>query len=307
MAYSSFICMLISEKFISLYPLYFINIFATKNYLIRGLIMEGIGLDNMMGAEEVEKFFGGNQEPDNTGETTAGVETPASEEHIETEETAEVDFSDLLGNNQPESVGSEKNTEGNGGAPESQDGQGSPQVNLFSSIAKATKDEGVFPDLSDEELDSVKDAETLRKLFDAQVKKMFDESQRKLLDALNGGATNDEMKEYLKTGVMPKHQKSEGAGTFVGSNVDYFAPKTNVVAPATAPTKTETQPTWTPPAPPIKTAPESTWTYESATPAYTQATPVAPTKTVVEAVKEVTPTVEQSTFTAPDDNFVLPF
>jgi hypothetical protein len=25
---------------------------------------------------------------------------------------------------------------------------------------------------------------------------MFDESQRKLLDALNGGATNDEMKEY---------------------------------------------------------------------------------------------------------------
>lgn len=119
--------------------------------------------------------------------------------------------------------------------------------------------------------------------------------------------TNDEMKEYLKTGVMPKHQKSEGAGTFVGSNVDYFAPKTNVVAPAPAPTKTETQPTWTPPTPPIKTAPESTWTYESATPAYTQATPVAPTKTVVEAVKEVTPTAEQSTFTAPDDNFVLPF
>ena len=159
--------------------------------------MEGIGLDNMLGAEEVERMFSNTatqeeetETPENTGE-----ETPGSNNTNETEETAEVDFSDLLGN-QPESVGSEENTEGNGGAPKSSDGQGSPQTNLFSSIAKATRDEGVFPDLSDEELDSVKDAATLRKLFDDQVKKMLTEEQQRLKKALDGGASSEEMQQY---------------------------------------------------------------------------------------------------------------
>lgn len=159
--------------------------------------MEGIGLDNMLGAEEVERMFSDNaaQEVQETTETNTGEETPESKENNETEETAEVDFSDLFGN-QPESVGSEENTEGKGGAPKSEDGQGSPQINLFSSIAKATRDEGVFPDLSDEELSSVTDAETLRKLFDAQVSKMLDERQQRLEKALNSGATTDEMQQY---------------------------------------------------------------------------------------------------------------
>jgi hypothetical protein len=159
--------------------------------------MEGIGLDNMLGAEEVEKMFSDNatQEEETNPETKPGEETPASKENIETEETAEVDFSDLLGN-QPESVGSEENTEGNGGAPKSSDGQGSPQANLFSSIAEATRDEGVFPDLSDEELKAVKDAATLREFFENQVKKMLTEEQQRLQNALNSGATTDEMQQY---------------------------------------------------------------------------------------------------------------
>ena len=159
--------------------------------------MEGIGLDNMLGAEEVERMFSdnANQEEETNPENKPGDETPASKENNETEEAAEVDFSDLLGN-QPESVGSEENTEGNGGAPKSSDGQGSPQANLFSSIAEATRDEGVFPDLSDEELKAVKDAATLREFFENQVKKMFNEDQQRLQKALNSGATTDEMQQY---------------------------------------------------------------------------------------------------------------
>lgn len=137
--------------------------------------------------------------------------------------------------------------------------------------------------------------------------------------------TNDEMKEYLKTGVMPKHQKSEGAGTFVGSNVDYFAPKTNVVAPTTASTKAETQATWTyEPVAPIKRTPtEKTWVDESVTltetpvPTTTWAPSTSPIKT--SAASTWTPPVDTTpnppistggdvaTFTAPDDNFVMPF
>ena len=159
--------------------------------------MEGIGLDNMMGIEEVEKFFSSPEaEPENSADAKSGDETPERQEDNDTqEEAAEVDFSDLLGN-QPESVGSERNSEGNGDSPESGNGPGTPQVNLFSSIAKATRDEGVFPDLSDDDLSSVKDAATLRKLFDDQVAKMLDERQQRLEKALNSGATTDEMQQY---------------------------------------------------------------------------------------------------------------
>lgn len=159
--------------------------------------MEGIGLDNMIGAEEVERMFSDNatQEEETNPENNAGEETPESKENIETEETAEVDFSDLLGN-QPESVGSEENTEGNRGASESSDGQGSPRTNLFSSIAKAVRDEGVFPDLSDDAIDAVKDAATLKKLFDNEIAKSLDERQQRIEKALNSGATTDEVQQY---------------------------------------------------------------------------------------------------------------
>ena len=159
--------------------------------------MEGIGLDNMLGAEEVERMFSDNaaQEEETNPENNTGGETPANEENNETEETAEVDFSDLLGN-QPESVGSEENTEGNGGAPKSSDGQGSPQANLFSSIAKAVRDEGVFPDLSDDTLKNIKEAKDLKKMFDDQVSNMFTEEQRRLKNAMESGATTDEMQQY---------------------------------------------------------------------------------------------------------------
>ena len=161
--------------------------------------MDGIGLDNMLSAEQVEKMFSGEantQEQTAQEEVNAGGEPPANKENNETVETAEVDFSDLLGTNQPESVGSEKNTEGNRGASESDNGSGTPQMNLFASIAKALKDEGVFPDLSDETLNGVTDAVTLRKLFEDQVSGMFDERQRNLENALSGGATTEEMKVY---------------------------------------------------------------------------------------------------------------
>ena len=160
--------------------------------------MEGIGLDSMLGAEEVEKLFGeqATSETENVEEEKAGEETPANQGNSEQEQTAEVDFSDLLGNNQPESVGSEETTEGNRGAPESENDQGTPTNNLFSSIAKALRDEGVFPDLSDDTLNGISDAESLRKMFDDQISKTLDERQQRLENAMNSGATSKELNAY---------------------------------------------------------------------------------------------------------------
>lgn len=151
--------------------------------------MEGLGLDNMLGAEEVEKLFSGE------AETVEQEEAPEEKEKEKNEETAEVDFSDLLGN-QSEGVGSEKKSEGTGEAPESTNDTGAPTTNLFSSIAKALRDEGVFPDLSDDTLKDIKDAEGFRKLFDDQVSSSLTERQKRIEAALNGGADTEEVRGY---------------------------------------------------------------------------------------------------------------
>lgn len=157
--------------------------------------MEGIGLDNMLGAEELERIFSGQEEAASEGAVENGDNNSDPEENNDTEETAEVDFSDLLGN-QPESVGSGKNTEGNGETPESGNDSGTPQANLFSSIAKALRDEGVFPDLSDDTLKEVTDAASLRAMFDNEVSKSLDDRQKRIEQAINGGATSEELSDY---------------------------------------------------------------------------------------------------------------
>ena len=157
--------------------------------------MEGIGLDNMLGAEEVEKMFNESPAVQETAEEDTVQTGESALEKEEKEQAAEVDFSDLIGN-QSESVGSEEDSEGTGGTPDSQTDAGTPPPNLYSSIAKAFRDEGVFPDLSDEELKNIKDAEAFRKLFDAQVSKSLSERQKRIEEALNGGATTEEARSY---------------------------------------------------------------------------------------------------------------
>lgn len=159
--------------------------------------MEGIGLSNILGAEEVEKLF--SAEP---GEATEVVETKkedngssAEEPSKETENTIEADFSDLFGE-QPESVGSGEESEGRE-VPESTESTGAPNnPNLFSSIAKALRDEGVFPDLSDDTLNNIKDAGSFRKLFDEQVANSLSERQKRIEEAINGGANREEVSGY---------------------------------------------------------------------------------------------------------------
>jgi hypothetical protein len=158
--------------------------------------MEGIGVDNVLGAEEVEKLFSSDTQNAVAEEAPKEKqeEAPVSKE-TEKEETAEVDFTDLLGNI-PESVGSEEDTGRKGDAPESSEGSGTPQPNLFSSIAKALRDEGVFPDLSDDTLKDIKDAAAFRKLFDDEVSKSLDERQQRLEKLLNSGAPTEEIQAY---------------------------------------------------------------------------------------------------------------
>lgn len=159
---------------------------------------EELSLDNILGAEEIENLF---VEDDETQDTPpANGEPPKKEEEPskDKEETTEVVDVDNLFTDTPESVGSGKeNTEGK--EDTTPKGDGTSPKNFYSSIAKALKEEGIFPDLDDEGLSKVKDPEDFRDLIDQQIKAGLDERQKRIDEALNAGVEPTEIRKYENT------------------------------------------------------------------------------------------------------------
>ena len=159
---------------------------------------EELSLDNILGAEEIENLFVEDGETQDT--PPANEEPPKKEEEPskDKEETTEVVDVDNLFTDTPESVGSGKeNTE------EKEDttpkGDGTSPKNFYSSIAKALKEEGIFPDLDDDGLSKVKDPEDFRDLIDQQIKAGLDERQKRIDEALNAGVEPTEIRKYENT------------------------------------------------------------------------------------------------------------
>lgn len=159
---------------------------------------EELSLDNILGAEEIENLFVEDGETQDT--PPAKEEPPKKEEEPskDKEETTEVVDVDNLFTDTPESVGSGKeNTE------EKEDttpkGSGTSPKNFYSSIAKALKEEGIFPDLEDDSLTKVKDPEDFRDLIDQQIKAGLDERQKRIDEALNAGVEPTEIRKYENT------------------------------------------------------------------------------------------------------------
>ena len=159
---------------------------------------EELSLDNILGAEEIENLFVEDNETQDT--PPANGEPPKKEEEPskDKEETTEVVDVDNLFTDTPESVGSGKeNTE------EKEDttpkGDGTSPKNFYSSIAKALKEEGIFPDLDDDGLSKVKEPEDFRDLIDQQIKAGLDERQKRIDEALNAGVEPTEIRKYENT------------------------------------------------------------------------------------------------------------
>lgn len=159
---------------------------------------EELSLDNILGAEEIENLFVEDGETQDT--PPANGEPPKKEEEPskDKEETTEVVDVDNLFTDTLESVGSGKeNTE------EKEDttpkGDGTSPKNFYSSIAKALKEEGIFPDLDDEGLSKVKDPEDFRDLIDQQIKAGLDERQKRINEALSVGVEPTEIRRYENT------------------------------------------------------------------------------------------------------------
>ena len=159
---------------------------------------EELSLDNILGAEEIENLFVEDEDTQDTPPANGKPPKKEEEPDKDKEETTEVVDVDNLFTDTPESVGSGKeNTE------EKEDttpkGDGTSPKNFYSSIAKALKEEGIFPDLDDEGLSKVKNPEDFRDLIDQQIKAGLDERQRRIDEALNAGVEPTEIKKYENT------------------------------------------------------------------------------------------------------------
>ena len=115
------------------------------------------------------------------------------------EETTEVNADELFSSEEePESVGSEEKN-----IKEKEDtipkGNGSSPEYIYSSIAKALKEEGIFPDLDDETADKIKAPEDFAEAVEKQIQAKFDERQKRIDEALNAGIESSEIKRYENT------------------------------------------------------------------------------------------------------------
>lgn len=167
--------------------------------------MEALGLDNIFGEEEMEGLFSDQDVQDNgdDGSHKSDDNPDNPEKHVETEQkTTEVVrpenlFEDV--EDQPESVGSgEKEGEEEDADPDNGGGT-SPKENFYSSIANAMAVDGIFPNLDEEAIKKVVDAETLSEAIETEVNARFDEKQQRISKALENGVEPSSIRQYEGT------------------------------------------------------------------------------------------------------------
>ena len=161
---------------------------------------ETLSLDNILGADEIENLFVEDEETQET--PPVNEETSENEDKDKNkEETTEVVDVDTLFTEEPESVGSgkEDDTKEKEGTESDKDKGTSPKNNFYSSIAKALKEEGIFPDLDDETANRIKAPEDFAEAIEKQIQAKFDERQKRIDEALNAGIESSEIKKYENT------------------------------------------------------------------------------------------------------------
>ena len=161
---------------------------------------EELSLDNILGADEIENLFVDDEETQET--PPANEETSEKEDKDKNKEkTTEFVDVDTLFTEEPESVGSgkEDDIKEKEGTESYKDKGTSPKNNFYSSIAKALKEEGIFPDLDDETADKIKAPEDFAEAVEKQIQAKFDERQKRIDEALNAGIETSEIKRYENT------------------------------------------------------------------------------------------------------------
>ena len=156
--------------------------------------MGGLDLNNILTGDEVDTLFDKyTGDDDNTTESQEN-QNNSDGESVESkeQETTEVNIDDIFA---PESVGSDEDKQGDKEDTDSSGTGTSP--NFYSSIAKALKDEGIFPDLDDD--DEVKDADDFKDLIQKRIDDGLNEAQKRINEALGSGMEPSRIRLYEET------------------------------------------------------------------------------------------------------------
>lgn len=151
------------------------------------------GVDNMMPLEESGNLFSDEPEVEDEVKET-GEDTPEEK----TEDLTEVHQAETLFDD-PESVGNEKNKKESEKPQSSPNDEDSSTANFYSSITDALVEEGVFPDLTEEEIQNVNSPAAFKEMINNQVRRNLEESQQRVLEALSNNVDNNEIKFYEQT------------------------------------------------------------------------------------------------------------
>ena len=157
--------------------------------------MEALGIDNILDQEDIENLFAEDSEDTKTEKSQ---ETPPEENGEKKETTEELNIESLF-EETPESVGSEEHQEGEDTNSQKETGSSPKNNNFYSSIAKALKEDGVFPDLDDDTANNIKEAEDFAEAIEKQIQLRLDEKQKRIDEALNAGVENQTIKEFENT------------------------------------------------------------------------------------------------------------
>ena len=162
-----------------------------------------LNFDNILNENQIANLFEEGEEtqetPPEQKENTENINKENSQEnnqepHINNEETTEVDAENLF--DEPEGVSSkEKEKEDTNSEKVST----SPNKNFFSSVAKAFAEEGIFPDLNEDEIANINTAESFREIIDKQIQSQLSERQKRADEALNAGLEPDDIRKYENT------------------------------------------------------------------------------------------------------------
>lgn len=150
----------------------------------------GFDISGILTGEEAEELF--NEKAAEQQETE--TEENSNEDIQEQEETDPVDDEK---DTPQEKVGEEEDNSAGKKAVTGKDGGSSP--NVYSSIANALKDDGIFSDIEDDEIKGIKGPEDFAELFEKTIEARLNEKQKRINDALSTGVQPDTIKMYEQT------------------------------------------------------------------------------------------------------------
>ena len=167
-----------------------------------------LGFDNILGEQEIENLFTpeeeGNEEETQgaKGELeteSGGLEEPKDSKKNDTAEAVNPEelFDDP--EEKPEDVGSEKKDVKEMEDTTTGKDSGTSPNNFYSSIASALAVDGVFPNLTEEDVKKAGDAESFSQLIDDEVNARFNSQQQRILKALDNGVEPNTIKKYENT------------------------------------------------------------------------------------------------------------